>query len=1368
MSIKNVNIDNVNKGLIVGVDEQDRANVIVNSLPGCTDPSACNYNSLATEDDGSCILPHPTCLNLTENDPGYQALISGRECELVPLDVCTGCYIPGDPSFPKLSQTTSTGKSFEWCQFCGDPAADNYNEELANDDSKAHCRQDDMCVYTGCFYPESGLPVCTLPPLIIPVGTPQDIVDSIAENLVHDESKCVYAHPGCQCSGEDAVPLSGYCGDCMESQPLASSVTLEEGVAEGYCDCLGEPIGGYCDCFGNLSTVNCECGSSTPINSDYCDCNMVNPRSPICGCNGSSTGTALPNYDTIGVLDSNNSYQDVYVNNDPCDCDGTASVAYYYDNNGDGYGHSSDGIIYVCDHHFPSGSSLTISTPGSPVQGGWSTNESPCLDSQKDCAGKCPSEFNSVYGTSLPSALNECAQCIPPSNQTGDWETECCAATIEAECSICSDDFDNGVTGALSYNKSASDGQDLYTINYVTAEGGTGTITTCNCAGLDGKNYYSDNLQTEIYASDSCGSCVKTSEGLIDVVDEAIILRTGAVGGVMTKDASQVYCGCGDSTPIPDNACCGGKIKACDGNCYDAGDSNAPQPDCSGDCGGNKIQTNCCDCVDITAPGNEDCNRDCCGTIGCDGLCDSGLVLDECGVCGGNNSTCTGCTDSDALNYDSTATVSCTQCCEYAVPTENLYQIITEAGADATGTKVESNNFLSPFAFSEDKVYWEGLPASLALTNIYNGYFAGSFTPSSLDAYSYYGWKNTNLLSGEYDDLNDVKWTPQVILPRVQFITPTNLKIVCERPQDNAVISYNVSNSAGELILSNLLYHGSGINVNSIYNNIYSTDLDNYANVSQIKYYFAIDASVNFDSTNLNLLFKNVGDKILHIKKVTGADRGSYISPNITDIYPWATPTGSLVNFEKGTSDQVTVSQGTFDIYNIYEISVYNGSEFTVDLESIAGLLTPPPVYGCTDGSACNFNGSANTDDGSCTYAAPGKYCDGTDIPIYGCMDSSADNYNPNANTLDPENPCEYLGCTNPNATNYDPLANVSCDDCCDFPLPCEGLGRSPICCQPGFNNSSEDFSVVDGIRVATNECEICDSTMCQETIYVCPDESALNFFTGEYNADTMIWSSSACNYPSPTPSNVHTSFRITNINSITQAQLDELKWIVYDTSGNIVAESKLLDISKANSLNSVDLELSDIVNIESNKGCLWFIPLGYKENSIWENVEFDIVYSGKSIHSLYGKNTPTVINGEGYDKSKNYSSSNEDGTAVITQYGECILGCDKNLDVLKTQYCEAGISKGGGELTHVFLIATTAQQADADYSEAYVEVFNINDGKVMATLRGMEPGKTYDTKFILTEATSIGIKASNGAGQSMSYKLISGSGELITTKTIK
>lgn len=57
--------------------------------------------------------------------------------------------------------------------------------------------------------------------------------------------------------------------------------------------------------------------------------------------------------------------------------------------------------------------------------------------------------------------------------------------------------------------------------------------------------------------------------------------------------------------------------------------------------------------------------------------------------------------------------------------------------------------------------------------------------------------------------------------------------------------------------------------------------------------------------------------------------------------------------------------------------------------------VPPPPVPGCTDKTAINYNPSANQDDWSCTPK------------IEGCTDSTAINYNPNAN-VHIEASCQY------------------------------------------------------------------------------------------------------------------------------------------------------------------------------------------------------------------------------------------------------------------------------------------------------------------------------------------------------------------------
>ena len=108
-------------------------------------------------------------------------------------------------------------------------------------------------------------------------------------------------------------------------------------------------------------------------------------------------------------------------------------------------------------------------------------------------------------------------------------------------------------------------------------------------------------------------------------------------------------------------------------------------------------------------------------------------------------------------------------------------------------------------------------------------------------------------------------------------------------------------------------------------------------------------------------------------------------------------------------------------------------------------------VLGCTDPTACNYNSSANCDDGSCL---PVPLCnidiclgdteviDPLDactcivdvIQVLGCTNPAADNYDPLANCDDGSCNCVPDGCTNSASCNYDPLA--TCDDGSCLPAP--------------------------------------------------------------------------------------------------------------------------------------------------------------------------------------------------------------------------------------------------------------------------------------------------------------------------------------------
>lgn len=92
---------------------------------------------------------------------------------------------------------------------------------------------------------------------------------------------------------------------------------------------------------------------------------------------------------------------------------------------------------------------------------------------------------------------------------------------------------------------------------------------------------------------------------------------------------------------------------------------------------------------------------------------------------------------------------------------------------------------------------------------------------------------------------------------------------------------------------------------------------------------------------------------------------------------------------------------------------------------------------GCTDPLACNYSATALCDDGSCilpdgctnatacNYNAAALCDDGSCILPDGCTDVAACNYSPTA--LCDDNSCVFPGCIDNNACNYDALAG--CDD---------------------------------------------------------------------------------------------------------------------------------------------------------------------------------------------------------------------------------------------------------------------------------------------------------------------------------------------------
>ena len=149
-------------------------------------------------------------------------------------------------------------------------------------------------------------------------------------------------------------------------------------------------------------------------------------------------------------------------------------------------------------------------------------------------------------------------------------------------------------------------------------------------------------------------------------------------------------------------------------------------------------------------------------------------------------------------------------------------------------------------------------------------------------------------------------------------------------------------------------------------------------------------------------------------------------------------------------------------------------------------LGSAPTVNGCTNPLACYYNASANSDDGSCTYAADYYDCndvclldadsDGVcdQLEVGGCTDSNACNYNDLA--TDDDNSCVY-------ATNYyvdadgDGLGTGDATAYCPADVPSSGVSLNDSDTDDAcFSNTYLDWYVDadgDGLGFgdATNIC---------------------------------------------------------------------------------------------------------------------------------------------------------------------------------------------------------------------------------------------------------------------------------------------------------
>jgi len=237
-----------------------------------------------------------------------------------------------------------------------------------------------------------------------------------------------------------------------------------------------------------------------------------------------------------------------------------------------------------------------------------------------DCNGNCLGNLDCAGECSGNNVLDNCDVC--DADTTNDCVQDCADTwggdAVEDNCGTCDADSSNDC------------------------------ITDCNGdyggAAVEDECGVCDSDSTNDGTTDNCGTCDNdaTNDCVQDCADvyggTSWVSDCGCVSATNSGDDCDDCAGTPNGDKVADN--CG----TCDND-----SSNDCVQDCAGEWGGTSWESDC-GCVAGDNDGN-DCD-DCAGTpngtavlSGCDNLCNSTAVLDECGVCGGDNSSCTFGTD---------------------------------------------------------------------------------------------------------------------------------------------------------------------------------------------------------------------------------------------------------------------------------------------------------------------------------------------------------------------------------------------------------------------------------------------------------------------------------------------------------------------------------------------------------------------------------------------------------------------------------------------------------------------------------------------------------------------------------------------------
>ena len=373
-----------------------------------------------------------------------------------------------------------------------------------------------------------------------------------------------------------------------------------------------------------------------------------------------------------------------------------------------------------------------------------------------------------------------------------------------------------------------------------------------------------------------------------------------------------------------------------------------------------------------------------------------------------------GCTDPLANNYDPSANVDDGSCCYGDLitidittdnyPTETSWQLINQSGVVVasinSGDLTQANSSYSwsicpsstdCYDFIIYDTYGDGICCSYG-----NGSYSVSYNGNVVASGGSFGTSETNSSIGS------------CIVPIVGCMNPS---------ASNYDPLANTSTSFGGIFDPN---GGSGAYFNgnrhllvdaNVPAKIVSADVYSNSSSNTITFELRDNTSSVIDDTTLTLV-QGQQRINLNFDIPVGNNYELGISSSNTSPGLYRSNDAAFVNYPYDIGGLISITESSASVADQYYYYFYN-----IEVEAMCVGLTTP-ILGCTDPTACNYDPSANTDDGSC-------------LTDYGCTDPTAFNYDPTATCDDGSCIAIVYGCTDPLAINYFPGANLDNGSCC-------------------------------------------------------------------------------------------------------------------------------------------------------------------------------------------------------------------------------------------------------------------------------------------------------------------------------------------------